>query len=221
VLFRDHPKFKSDHDSIGHDLGDRILVAVSERLKEALRPEDTLARFGGDEFVILLEDAGGPEEAVRVAERITDELRAPLLIEGRELFVRASIGIALGDYSQKSSEDLLRDADTAMYQAKNEGSDYKAFDEAMYQQAIDRLELENDLRRAIEREEFVVHYQPIVDIQTGGLWGLEALVRWEHPERGLLNPDEFVPVAEESGLVVPLGKMVLEEACRCAQRWRQ
>jgi diguanylate cyclase (GGDEF)-like protein/PAS domain S-box-containing protein len=221
VLFMDLDNFKIVNDSIGHDLGDRILVAVSERLKEALRPEDTLTRFGGDEFVILLEDAGSPEEAVRVAERITDELRAPLLIEGRELFVRASIGIAFGDCSQKSSEDLLRDADTAMYQAKDDGRDYKVFDEAMSQQAIDRLELENDLRRAIEREEFVVHYQPIVNLQSGKLWGVEALVRWDHPERGLLDPDEFVPVAEESGLVVPLGEQVLGEACRRAAEWQK
>jgi diguanylate cyclase (GGDEF)-like protein len=213
--------FKIINDSVGHDVGDRLLTAVAERLKTSLRPEDTLARFGGDEFVVLLEDAEGPEDAVRVAERITDELREPLLIEGRELFVRASIGIALGDYNRKSPDDLLRDADTAMYRAKDEGLDYKVFDETMYERAIDRLELENDLRRATEREEFVVHYQPIVNLQTGGLWGLEALVRWDHPERGLLDPEEFVPIAEESGLVVPLGEQVLGEACRRAAEWQK
>jgi diguanylate cyclase (GGDEF)-like protein len=206
--------FKIINDSVGHDVGDRVLMAVSDRLRESLRPEDTLARFGGDEFLVLLEDAEGPEDVVRVAERITDKLREPILIDGRELFVRASIGIALGKVHQKSSEELLRDADTAMYQAKDEGLHYKVFDEAMYERDIDRLELENDLRRAIEREEFVVHYQPIVNLQTAQLWGLEALVRWDHPERGLLDPDEFVPVAEESGLVVPIGEQVLREACR-------
>jgi diguanylate cyclase (GGDEF)-like protein/PAS domain S-box-containing protein len=220
VLFMDLDGFKIVNDSVGHDVGDRLLVAVSERLKESLRPEDTLARFGGDEFVVLLEDVDGPEDAVRVAERITNEFREPFIIEGRELFVRASIGIALGDDRQESSEDLLRDADTAMYRAKDEAADYKVFDAAMYEQAIDRLELENDLRRAIERDEFVVHYQPIVNIQTGRLWGLEALVRWEHPERGLLDPDEFVPVGEESGLVVPMGEMVLKEACCRAVGWQ-
>ena len=170
---------------------------------------------------MLLEDVEDPEEAVRVAERITHELREPILIDGRDLFVRASIGIALGNVYQKTSEDLLRDADTAMYWAKNEAADYKVFDPAMYQQAISRLEMENDLRRANEREEFVVHYQPIVNIQTGRLWGLEALVRWDHPERGLLDPDEFVPVAEESGLVVPIGEQVLREACRRAAEWQK
>jgi EAL domain-containing protein (putative c-di-GMP-specific phosphodiesterase class I) len=143
------------------------------------------------------------------------------MIEGRELFVRASIGIALGDARQQTSEDLLRDADTAMYRAKDEAADYKVFDVAMYEQAIDRLELENDLRRAIEREEFVIYYQPIVNIQTGGLWGLEALVRWDHPERGFLDPHAFVPVAEESGLVVPIGEIVLKEACRRAVEWQR
>jgi diguanylate cyclase (GGDEF)-like protein/PAS domain S-box-containing protein len=221
VLFMDLDNFKIVNDSVGHDVGDRILVAVSERLKEALRPEDTLARFGGDEFVVLLEDVEGPEEAVRVAERINDELREPFLIEGRELFVRASIGIALGNAPQKSSEDLLRDADTAMYRAKDQAADYRVFDAAMYERAIDRLELENDLRRAIERKQFVVHYQPIFNLQSGELWGVEALVRWDHPERGLLDPEEFVAIAEESGLVVPLGEQVLGEACRRVAKWQK
>jgi EAL domain-containing protein (putative c-di-GMP-specific phosphodiesterase class I) len=186
-----------------------------------LRPEDTLARFGGDEFVVLLEAVDDPAEAVRVAERITEELRRPFILEGRQLYAAASIGVSLGHTRTHGPESLIREADTAMYRAKAEGSGYEVFDPAMYERALGRLELENDLRRAIEQNEFIVHYQPIVNLQTGAVWGVEALVRWEHPERGLLNPDEFVPVAEESGLVVPMGELVLEEACRRAVEWQR
>jgi EAL domain-containing protein (putative c-di-GMP-specific phosphodiesterase class I) len=170
---------------------------------------------------VLLEDVDDSAEAVRVAERITDELRRPFALEGRELYVSASIGISLGDARTHDPEDLLRDADTAMYRAKEAGSDYSLFDPAMHERAVLRLALENDLKRAIERGEFVVHYQPIVRLDDRSVWGVEALVRWEHPERGLLNPDEFVPVAEESGLVVPMGTAVLEEACRRAKGWQE
>jgi EAL domain-containing protein (putative c-di-GMP-specific phosphodiesterase class I) len=145
----------------------------------------------------------------------------PFTLEGRELYVDASIGVALGSDGTSDPEELLREADTAMYRAKDEGSGYEVFDPTMHGRAVDRLELENDLRRAIEENEFVVHYQPIVNLQTGELWGFEALVRWEHPERGLLDPDEFMPVAEESGLVVPMGEMVLGEACRRAVGWQE
>lgn len=221
VLFMDLDGFKVINDSLGHEAGDLLLTVVAQRLGRCLRPEDTLARFGGDEFVVLLGDVDDPQEAVRVAERITDELRRPFAVEGRQLFAAASIGVALGDAQSKDPEDLLRDADTAMYKAKEEHADHRVFDSTMHERAMGHLELVNDLGRAIETEEFVVHYQPIVRLDGGEVWGLEALVRWEHPERGLLNPEEFVPVAEESGLVVPLGKRVLEEACRWAQRWRQ
>ena len=221
ILFTDLDDFKVVNDSLGHDTGDRLLVEVAKRLGSCLRPEDTLARFGGDEFTVLIEDLEAPDGAVRVAERIVEELREPFLLEGRELYVAASIGVALGSEGTKDAEALLREADTAMYRAKNQGSNHEVFDPAMHGRAVDRLELENDLRRAIEEDEFVVHYQPIVSLQTGGLWGFEALVRWEHPERGLLNPDEFVPIAEESGLVVPMGELVLEEACRRAVEWQR
>jgi diguanylate cyclase (GGDEF)-like protein/PAS domain S-box-containing protein len=221
VLFMDLNGFKVVNDSLGHEMGDTLLVEVAERIRGCLRPEDTLARFGGDEFTVLIEGVEEPDEAVRVAERIVEELRAPFTLEGRELYVAASIGVALGTDGTKNAEELLREADTAMYRAKDEGPGYKVFDPAMHERAVDRLELENDLRRAIEREEFVVYYQPIVNLQTGGLWGLEALVRWDHPERGLLDPDEFVPAAEESGLVVPMGELVLEEACRRAVEWQR
>ena len=151
-----------------------MLVAVSERLKGCLRPEDTLARFGGDEFTVLLEDMEDPDQAVRVAERVTDVLRDPLVVDGRELYARASIGIAMGEDRTKDPDDLLRDADTAMYRAKDEGASYSVFEPAMYKKAIDRLEAENDLGRAVEQEQFVVHYQPIVSLQTGEVSAVEA-----------------------------------------------
>jgi diguanylate cyclase (GGDEF)-like protein len=210
------------NDSLGHEAGDLLLAVVAQRLKRCLRPEDTLARFGGDEFVVLLEAVADPRGAIRVAERITEELSRPFSIEGRELFVAASIGIALSDARTKYPEDLLRDADTAMYRAKDEAAGYyRVFDHGMHLRAVGRLELENDLRRAVERDEFVLHYQPIVHLSDGRVRGVEALVRWNHPERGLLNPDEFVPLAEESGLVVLMGEKVLEEACRQAKQWQE
>jgi diguanylate cyclase (GGDEF)-like protein/PAS domain S-box-containing protein len=221
VLFMDLEGFKVVNDSLGHETGDRLLVAVSERLKGCLRPEDTLARFGGDEFVVLLEDVEGPQEPVRVAERIIDELKNRFVLDGRELYARASIGIALGEDRTKDPDDLLRDADTAMYRAKDGGLGYSVFDPVMYAKAIERLEAENDLGRAVEQEEFVIHYQPIVSLQTGEVFAVEALVRWEHPERGLLNPDEFVPMAEDSDLVVPMGEQVLREACLRAKEWQE
>ena len=170
---------------------------------------------------MLVEDIGDAAEAVQVAERITEELRWPFQLEGRELYVSASIGISLGNARTHDPEDILRGADTAMYRAKEGGGGFRVFDPAMHERALGRLELENGLRRAIEREEFVVHYQPIISLQTSGVWGLEALVRWEHPERELLDPSEFVPAAEESGLVVPMGLAVLEEACRRAKAWQE
>jgi diguanylate cyclase (GGDEF)-like protein/PAS domain S-box-containing protein len=221
VLFMDLDGFKVVNDSLGHEAGDLLLAAVAKRLKRCLRPEDTLARFGGDEFVVLVEDVEAADEAVRVAERIIDELRERFVLDGRELYARASIGIAIGEDRTKDPDDLLRDADTAMYRAKDEGWEYAVFDPVMYEKAIDRLEVENDLGRAVEQEEFVVHYQPIVSLQTGEVFAVEALVRWEHPERGLLDPDEFVPMSEESGLVIPMGEQVLREACLKAKEWQE
>jgi diguanylate cyclase (GGDEF)-like protein/PAS domain S-box-containing protein len=221
VLFMDLDGFKVVNDSLGHDVGDLLLTVVAQRLRRCLRPEDTLARFGGDEFVVLIEALDDPAQAVQVAERITEELRRPFLIEARDLYVIASIGISLGDARTHDTDDLLREADTAMYRAKDEGGDFRVFNPAMYERAFSRLEVENDLRRAIEQEEFVVHYQPMVDLQTGELWGMEALVRWDHPERGLLEPSQFVPVAEESGLVIPMGEQILREACFRAKEWQE
>ncbi|HSL01059.1 MAG TPA: PAS domain S-box protein [Rubrobacteraceae bacterium] len=220
VLFLDLDGFKVINDSLGHDAGDLLLMVVTERLRRSLRPEDTLARFGGDEFVVLLEEVENPGDAVRVARRITEEFRRPFVLEGRGVFASASIGIAFGDAHSESPVDLLRRADTAMYRAKHEHTHYRIFDPGMYVRSVERLELESDLRRAMENEEFVVRYQPIVDLETGKACGAEALVRWVHPERGLLNPSEFMSVIEESGLVVSMGERVLEEACRQAQRWQ-
>ena len=221
VLFMDLDRFKVVNDSLGHDTGDRLLVEVAKRLKGCLRPEDTLARFGGDEFTVLVEDLGEPADAVRVAERFMEVLREPFFFARQELFVKPSIGIALGSSRIKSPEDLLRDADTAMYRAKAENSGYRVFEPVMYELSLRRLKTENELRRAIESEEFVVHYHPIVDLRSDEVWGVEALVRWQHPERGLLDPKEFVPAAEESGLVVPMGERVLKEACEQAKEWQE
>jgi diguanylate cyclase (GGDEF)-like protein/PAS domain S-box-containing protein len=221
VLFMDLDNFKVVNDSLGHEVGDRILVTVAERLKRCVRPEDTLARFGGDEFTVCIEDVDSPAGATTVAERIAQGLKEPVVLDGRELFVGTSIGIAMGTAPQESPEDLLRDADTAMYQAKKEGLGYRVFEPDMYEQSVKRLTRENDLRRAIEAEEFVVHYQPIVRLNGGEVWGAEALVRWDHPELGFLNPSQFIPAAEESGLIVPVCESVLEEACRRAKDWQK
>ena len=221
VLFMDLDNFKLVNDSLGHEAGDRLLSLVAERLRECLRAEDTAARFGGDEFTLLLEEVGGASDAVRVANKITQALLAPFVLEAREVFVATSIGIALGTSGRERPTDVLRNADVALYRAKARGTaTYEVFDPLMNIAAIERLDLEVDLRRAIERGEFAVHYQPQLELSTGRIAGWEALVRWMHPERGLILPAEFLPVAEETGLIVQIGSLVLEEACRMAADWQ-
>jgi len=219
VLFVDLDDFKTINDSLGHNGGDEVLVAVAGRLRECFRPGDTFARFGGDEFAILVEDTS-LSNATSVAYRIVDALGEPFSIGGREVMIHASVGIEFAEAQGTRTDELLRNADVAMYVAKGKGkARYQLFEPSMHTAALRRLEIKADLRRAVEKDEFVLHYQPIVSLNGGALLGMEALVRWNHPERGLLPPLDFISVAEQSGLITPLGRWVLREACRQATKW--
>ncbi len=221
VLFLDLDRFKVINDSLGHTFGDQLLIAVANRIAACLRPIDTAARLGGDEFTILLEGIKDISDAIRVADRIQAELKLPLILGEQEIFTMASIGIAMSDKSYDKPEQLLRDADIAMYRAKTLGkARYEIFNTDMHTRAVARLQLENDLRRAIERHEFQVYYQPIVSLKSGTIIGFEALVRWQHPTRGLLWPEEFLAVVEETGLGVSVDQWVLRTACRQMHEWQ-
>jgi diguanylate cyclase (GGDEF)-like protein len=222
VLFLDLDRFKEVNDNLGHFAGDELLRAVARRLEACLRPEDTVARLSGDEFAILLESITEARDAGRVAERIEEALSFPINLAGSEVLTSASMGIVTSSMAHDQPEQLLRSADMAMYRAKAAGrARYEMFDRTMHTDALARLQLETDLRRAVELGEFRLHYQPLVSLKTGRVTGLEALVRWEHPTRGLVHPGDFIPIAEETGLIVPMGRWVLDEACAQMKEWHQ
>ncbi|MDB4894670.1 MAG: hypothetical protein JWN15_932 [Firmicutes bacterium] len=221
VMFLDLDRFKVINDSLGHQVGDQLLVAAGQRLQACLRRDDTVARLGGDEFAILLAEIEDFTDATSLADRISERLRAPFVCDGRELFVTASIGIAVGKPGHDQPDEILRDADLAMYQAKHKGkAQYQVFHPSMNTPTRERIELEIELRRAVECGDFQVYYQPQVQLTTGKIVELEALIRWPHPRLGWVAAADFIPLAEETGLIVPIGQWIMEEACRQVHDWQ-
>lgn len=221
VLFIDLDRFKLINDSLGHPFGDLLLVQIARRLERCVRGDDTVARLGGDEFAIILDDVDGELSPIMVADRIRDQLALPFNLDGHEVYTSASVGISHFTPDYDSPDDVLRDADTAMYRAKTNGkARHVIFDKEMHTRATALLKLENDLRRAVEREEIRAHYQPIVSLEDGRTVGFEALARWSHPERGCVMPAEFIPIAEETGLIVRLGEQILRQACVQTRAWQ-
>jgi diguanylate cyclase (GGDEF)-like protein/PAS domain S-box-containing protein len=222
VLFLDLNRFKLINDSLGHAAGDRLLIEVSNRLLQCIRSMDTVARLGGDEFTILLDDIVDTADALNCVKRIQTELSLPIEINGNPVFTGCSIGIVMANKNYTAAADLLRDADIAMYRAKEKRQKgYELFDQVMYDQSMRRMQLENDLRSSLEKKEFELYYQPIISLQDQSILGFEALVRWQHPHEGMINPGEFIHIAEETGMIVPIGNWILEQACLQINHWQQ
>jgi diguanylate cyclase (GGDEF)-like protein/PAS domain S-box-containing protein len=222
VLYLDIDRFKLVNDSLGHSVGDRLISAFANRIQESLRDIDTLGRFGGDEFVILLEDIENSEYASGVADRLQQELKRPFMVEGKEVFAPASFGVVLNTSEYNEAEGIIRDADAAMYHAKENGkAQYKIFDKTLHKKALHLLERETDLRKAIHTNEFENHYQPIVDLRTSSLVGFESLIRWNHPQLGLIYPGSFISIAEETGLIVPITQLIAQQACEDLCHWQE
>ena len=219
VLYLDIDRFKLVNDSLGHNVGDKLLIAFANRIQDSLREIDSLARFGGDEFVILLEDIESEEYASSVAERLQQELKQPFMVNGKEVFAPASFGVMSDTKDYEHAESIIRDADSAMYHAKEKGkAQFKVFDKKLHAKAMHLLQRETDLRKAIHSNQFENLYQPIVDLKTASLVGFEALIRWNHPQLGRINPGSFISIAEETGLIIPITQMVTESACRHLQK---